>query len=75
MIATAWDLIGFDGSDGKSVRIVGGRALYEAVLFRDDTPGDRVLLARLDTRDGLRQVNRWVPYDTLLEVVNEGEGT
>lgn len=74
---TAWDLIGFDGRDGY-VRVVGGRALYESVDFRDDTPGGQVRLSRLDhvTVTGepngpwqLRQVNRYVDPDTQLEVV------
>lgn len=66
---TAWDAIGYDG-DGY-LRIVGGRTLYEAATFYDNTPGDRVKLSRLDTTsDGLlRQVNRYVDPDTLLEEV------
>jgi hypothetical protein len=70
----AWDLIGFDGRDG-SVRIKGGRALYESVDYNDTTPGEQVRLSRLDQvkcDDGrwrLRQVDRYVAPDTILEVV------
>lgn len=69
-VSTAWDLIGFDGSDGKSVRVVGGRTLYEAVVYNDLTPGYNVRLDRLKLgRRGMRVVNRYVDPDTLLEVV------
>ena len=64
----AWDFIGYDGPD--AVRILGGRALYDAVIFYDDTPGDRVKLARLDAgADGIRQVNRYVDPDTIIQIV------
>lgn len=67
--ATAWDLIGFDNPE-TCVRVKGGRALYEAVIFYDDTPGERVKLARLEAgSDGIRQINRYVAADTILEVV------
>jgi len=60
---TAWELIGWD--NGR-VRIVGGRATYEAVMIRDG--GDAVRLARLEVGpEGLRQLNRYVNPDTLLE--------
>lgn len=88
--ATAWELIGFDGSLGSflpdhpdvlaaiaagttpegtpySVRVQGGRTLYEAV---GNDGGDKVRLARLDTSDGLRAVVRYVDHDTTLEVVS-----
>jgi hypothetical protein len=69
---TAWDLIGFDGSDGKSVRVVGGRTLYEAVVFNDETHGHRVRLDRLIVGEtGLRVVNRYVDADTPVEVVED----
>lgn len=65
---TAWDLIGYDGPD--FVRIKGGRALYEAVMYLDNTPGEQVKLARLDaTADGLREISRYVDPDTELEIV------
>jgi hypothetical protein len=67
---SAWDLIGFDGTNGLSVRVVGGRTLYEGVIFYDDTRGTRVKLARIDTSSGfLRQVSRYVDADTQLELV------
>lgn len=76
---TAWELIGFDGNvaDDKlnedvpvGVRVKGGRTLYEAVVFNDATPGERVRLDRLvSDSDGLHVVNRYVDADTVLEVV------
>lgn len=65
----AWDLIGYDGP--HSLRIVGGRTLYEAAIYYDDTPGDRVKLVRID--GGLRQVNRYVDPDTLIEIIQEDQ--
>lgn len=74
LTATAWELIGFDGADGESVRVAGGRALYEAVVFNDATPGEMVRLDRLEvSAGGLRVVNRYVDPDTLLEVVADGD--
>lgn len=62
----AWDFVGYDGSG--QLRIVGGRTLYETA---DNTAADRVRLARLvyATPGRLRQINRYVPADTRLEVV------
>ena len=70
---TAWDMIGFDGTAGQ-VRVVGGRTLYEAVSYRDDTPGTQVRLSRLvfDTPGKLRQIDRYVDPDTPMEVVLDG---
>jgi hypothetical protein len=78
-VAVAWDLIGFDGNlssidagDGPaSVRVVGGRALYEAVDYKDGSR--RVRLARLtNTACGrLRQINRYVGPDVVLEVLSD----
>jgi hypothetical protein len=67
---TAWDFIGYDGP--AYLRIVGGSAKYEAAMYLDNTPGDRVKLARLEARgDGtLREISRYVDPDTLLEVVH-----
>jgi hypothetical protein len=66
--APAWDFIGYDGPHW--LRIVGGRALYEAAIYYDDTPGDHVKLVRIDTSRGyLRQIERRVNPDTVLEVV------
>jgi len=68
-VAPAWDFIGFD-HDSYWLRIVGGRARYEAAIYYDDTPGDHVKLVRLDTSTGgIRQIERWVSPDTPLEVV------
>lgn len=65
---TAWQVIGYDGPD--SLRVVGGRALYDAAIYYDDTRGTQVKLARLDaTAGGLRQVNRYVSPDTQVEIV------
>lgn len=80
---TAWDLIGFDGFDATHwpddgehraawVRIEGGRALYEAVMYLDSTPGTKVKLARLESAPtGLHEVSRYVDPDTLLEIVED----
>jgi hypothetical protein len=68
----AWDYIGFDGDDGRLLRIVGGRWLYDAAIYsrRDRRNGrDWVKLVRLDTTEGIRQVNRYVHPDTQLELV------
>jgi hypothetical protein len=63
---TAWDLIGHDGQ----FRLPGGRAVYEAVMYDEASArGDRPRLARVETRGGLRQVNRWVDADQLIEVL------
>jgi hypothetical protein len=65
----AWDLIGDEGS----FRIKGGRTVYEAVMYNEATArGDKVRLARVETCDGIRQVNRWVDPDTLIEVIGRG---
>jgi hypothetical protein len=78
----AWDYIGFDGRLDENdlrighVRIVGGRALYEAVIYYDETPGDNVKLVRL-VADGvaIRQVERYVDPDTPLEFVLDAAST
>ena len=58
-----------DGKTLAHVRIKGGRTLYENVDFNDSTRGDKVRLGRLDSKDGLHPVYRWVHGDTILEVV------
>lgn len=66
----AYELIGHEGV----YRLPGGRARYEAVLYNDATArGTRVRLARLEaTADGgLHQVNRWVDWDAIVEVIVE----
>lgn len=55
--------------NSANVRIVGGRTLYEAVVFNDGTHGHRVRLDRL-TND-LRVVNRYVDPDTPMEVIED----
>lgn len=82
--APAWDLIGFDGQwpmdydpyadpaepepTGANVRLKGGRAGYEAVLIRDN--GDAIRVARLDADEfGLKQINRYVSANQILEVI------
>lgn len=76
----AWDLIGFGGNlrdldyeapnRPASVRIVGGRTLYEAVDFNDDTRQRKVRLARLVIGPkGFHQINRYVDPDTPVEIV------
>lgn len=67
MSLTAWDVIGYDGP--AHIRIAGGRTLYETAFFYDNGRTHNVRLARLDTKDGLRQVNRYVDPDTEVELV------
>lgn len=63
---TAWLWVGFDGTGGM-LRVKGGRTLYESA---ENNGGEQVRLARLDITDGgLRQVNRYVDADTVLEFV------
>ena len=65
---TAWELIGHEGR----FRLPGGRAVYEAVMYDEASArGTRPRLARLETRGGLRQVNRWVDPDQLIEVIDD----
>lgn len=70
---TAWNLIGFDSEwNGQTaeIRVKGGRTLYEAVLFIDNGRSERPRLARLEvSREGLRQINRYVDPDTVCEIV------
>lgn len=69
-VITAWEAIGWeDTGDDRYLRVVGGRTLYETATFYDNTPGHMVKLSRIDTRYGIRQIDRYVDPDTLLEVV------
>ena len=53
-----------------SVQIVGGRTLYEGVGYDTARGGENVRLSRLVAdADGLREVVRYVPPDTPMEVV------
>jgi hypothetical protein len=70
-VTTAFDLIGYDGDD--NIRIVGGRTLYETVLVRDGYDDGPVRLVRIDMRDGIRQINRYVHPDTPVELVSAKE--
>jgi hypothetical protein len=79
----AWDLIGFDstaesmsdpdiqkaiGPGLVDVRICGGRAHYEAVIYNG--ANEKVKLARLETSAlGLYQVSRYVDPDIELELI------
>lgn len=68
----AFELIGYEGN--KSIRIVGGRALYETVIYNDGQRSDKVKLARLDVgRYGLQTTLRWVDPDTPVELVDGEE--
>lgn len=70
---SAWDMIGFDGQEG-TVRVVGGRALYESVDYDDSRAGRMVRLSRLDVGAlGLKQVTRYVEPDTDLELVLDAQ--
>ena len=72
--ATAWDLIGWD--DGL-IRLRGGRALYEAVMYNCARDGRCVKIARLeadtqaDGRPCVREVSRYVDPTTVVEVMEE----
>lgn len=69
-IKTAWELIGWD--DGL-VRIVGGRATYEAVMYDCERDGRCVKLAKLKAEQGgIREIKRYVEPDTRLEIVSRG---
>jgi hypothetical protein len=66
----------YECKKGQSLRIKGGRALYDAAWTDGNhagTPGflDGVRLSRIDP--GLRVVQRWVPGTTILEVVRVEE--
>lgn len=78
---TAWELIGFDGrlndvsglddealdTNVYSVRVKGGRTLYDAVL---NGSREGVRLARVDiASNGLRQVNRYIDPFLTLELI------
>lgn len=64
----AFELIGHEGT----FRLPGGRTTYEAVMYDEAAArGDRPRLARLDTRDGIRQVNRWVDWDQPVEIITD----
>lgn len=72
-VISVWDCIGRVPTT-HHIRIINGRTLYEEAIYYDDTPGDKVKLARIDTTDGLHQVNRWVDADTPVELVR-ADGT
>ena len=71
--ATAWESIGWDNGP---FRIAGGKAIYQAVSYQcGPREGQTVLLSRLGEyvngrAVGLRQVNRRVEPDTLLEFLS-----
>lgn len=61
----AWEAIGFD--NGK-FKIAGGNTYYESVMFNCSGRQEKVLLAKLKAEgNSLRQINRYVDADTLLE--------
>jgi hypothetical protein len=64
----AHDLIGYDGD--SYIRIKGGRALYETVMVSDGYTEGFVRLVRIDTTNGIHQINRYVDPDTLVELVS-----
>jgi hypothetical protein len=68
----AWDAIGRVPST-HHVRRVGGRVLYDDVLYNDATSrsGNRVKLARLGSDEqGIREFAQWVDAETPVELVN-----
>lgn len=66
--STAWDLIGWD--DGP-IRIKGGTALYEAVLYNCANNAQNVKLARLEIPEPMkvREVSRYVTPETIIEIM------
>lgn len=65
---TAWDLAGWEGPE--DIRIKGGWATYETVIYWDGQRSDQVKLARLDVgKHGLRTIIRYVDPDTPVELV------
>lgn len=65
-VVTAWTLVGESGE----FRLVGGRAVYEAVDYNDETGGENVRLAKVVSDErGLRRINRYVDPDALVEVL------
>lgn len=67
----AWQLIGWD--NGK-IRIHGGRTMYESC--DGSAMAENVLLQRLDTTGSWpRAVRRYVPADTLIDVMEVVEVT
>lgn len=68
----AHELIGYDGD--CYIRIVGGRTLYESVHVCDGYLMGSVRLVRIDTRKGIRQINRYIDPFTLVELVPEPKG-
>jgi len=64
--APAFELIGREGQ----FRLSGGRTIYEAVMYNESSArSDRVRLARIDTANGIRQINRWVDWHQPIEVI------
>lgn len=70
-LVAAWELIGHEGK----FMLPGGHQVYEAVMYDTVTArGSRPRLARLETKDGtVRQVNRWVDPEQLIEVHYDNE--
>jgi len=63
---TAGQMIGWDHGYFK---IKNGRTTYQAVMFNCAGRQEKVLLARLD--NNLKQTNRYVDWDTILEFNDE----
>lgn len=66
----------FDGEPGSAgwdagpIRIKGGRTIYEAVMFCCGGRQKMVLLAYLvPTERGIKQINRYVQPDTMIEIM------
>jgi len=67
-VAPAVEFTGYEGD--HHLRIVGGRAVYETVIYWDGQRSDKVKLAKL-VRDegGLHTVLRYVDWETPIEIV------
>ena len=69
VVCTAWAVGGGD-PDGVSIRVLDGKATFEAAWCVSTKRSERVRLARLDAMpDGtLREVVKWLKPDDLVEV-------
>ena len=69
IVVPACDLIGHEGE----FRLPGGRTVYSDVMYDDASArSDRPRLAYLkSTKDGLHQVNRYVGWNDLVEVLRD----
>lgn len=67
--ATLWELCGSWGWIDRQflIRKVGGRALYEVCAV--SSSGESVVVEGLSLRGGLHQIRRYLPPETIMELV------